>query len=355
MLTYRRPSALRLLAMVFALVTGLAIVLGAMLSAAQAAPVGTLKQFRVPTDNSQPRHITVGSDGNLWFTEGNEIFTPNPDPETGGTFHRNIGRITPAGNITEFRIESGIEPDQCFCSLNDIVQGPGGILYFTTNNPGLGRITTSGEVLPFVAPDNSLANGDGIAARGNNVWYADFNNDSIWRYNVTSGQFKEFPLTPGATPVDVAVASDGFVWFTERGAGAIGRLNPQSGAFTETPVPGGDAALLSQIAIAPDGSVWFTERLGHAVGRLVPATNQVTEFPTLTPDAGPEGIAAAPNGDLWFTQVNADNIARITLSGTITEGKAVKNSEPFGITVGPGGNPWYTMPPANKIATLQLR
>ena len=101
--------------------------------------------------------------------------------------------------------------------------------------------------------------------------------------------------------------------------------------------------------------MWFTERLGHAVGRLVPATNQVTEFPTLTPDAGPEGIAAAPNGDLWFTQVNADNIARITLSGTITEGKAVKNSEPFGITVGPGGNPWYTMPPANKIASLQLR
>jgi streptogramin lyase len=355
MLTHQRSSNLRLFALAFALVAGLTIALGAMLSAAQAAPVGTLKQFPVPTDNSQPRHITVGSDGNLWFTEGNEIFTPNPDPETGGTFHRNIGRITPAGNITEFRIESGIEPDQCFCSLNDIVQGPGGILYFTTNNPGLGRITTSGEVLPFVAPDNSLANGDGIAARGNNVWYADFNNDSIWRYNVTSGQFKEFPLTPGATPVDVAVASDGFVWFTERGAGAIGRLNPQSGAFTETPVPGGDAALLSQIAIAPDGSVWFTERLGHAVGRLVPATNQVTEFPTLTPDAGPEGIAAAPNGDLWFTQVNADNIARITLSGAITEGKAVKNSEPFGITVGPGGSPWYTMPPANKIASLQLR
>jgi streptogramin lyase len=79
MLTHQRSSNLRLLALAFALVAGLTIALGAMLSAAQAAPVGKLTQFRVPTDNSQLRHITVGSDGNLWFTEGNEIFTPNPD------------------------------------------------------------------------------------------------------------------------------------------------------------------------------------------------------------------------------------------------------------------------------------
>jgi streptogramin lyase len=79
MLTHQRSSNLRLLALAFALVAGLTIALGAMLSVAQAAPVGKLTQFRVPTDNSQPRHITVGSDGNLWFTEGNEIFTPNPD------------------------------------------------------------------------------------------------------------------------------------------------------------------------------------------------------------------------------------------------------------------------------------
>jgi hypothetical protein len=59
-----RSRALRLFAMVVALVAGLAIALGVMLSAAQAAPIGSLKQFRVPTDNSQPRSITNGSDGN---------------------------------------------------------------------------------------------------------------------------------------------------------------------------------------------------------------------------------------------------------------------------------------------------
>ena len=84
MLTHQRSSKLRLFALAFALVAGLTIALGAMLSAAQAAPVGKLTQFKVPTPNSEPRSITNGSDGNLWFTEGNEFFTPDPDPNTGG-------------------------------------------------------------------------------------------------------------------------------------------------------------------------------------------------------------------------------------------------------------------------------
>jgi virginiamycin B lyase len=176
---YRRPSTLRLFAMVFVLAAGLATALGAVLSAAQAAPLGGLKQFRVPTDNSQLRHITAGSDGNLWFAEGNEFFTPNSDPETGGTFHNQIRRITPAGVITEFRV------DGCHCFLNDIVQGPNDILYFTTNNQGLGRITTKGEVLPTVEPGNTNALGNGVAAHGDAVWYTDFNNNSLWRYDVT--------------------------------------------------------------------------------------------------------------------------------------------------------------------------
>jgi streptogramin lyase len=179
--TRERSQALRLFALVFALVAGLAIVLGAVLSAAQAAPLGGLKQFRVPTADSQPRHITPGADGNLWFTEGNSTTSPP-----------NVGRITPAGEITEFPV--------CldFCLPNDIVQGPGGVLYFTQNDPGLGRITTSGEVLSDVAPMDEQGNpitdaiGNGIAAHDNDIWFTDFNNNSLWRYDATSGDFTQF-------------------------------------------------------------------------------------------------------------------------------------------------------------------
>src|ERR671927_418661 len=97
MLTYRRPSALRLLgAVVFAVVVGLAIALVATLSAAQAAPVGMLKQFKVPTAGSSPEHITQASDGNFWFTES-FVNDQNATP------HK-IGRVTPAGRVTEFNV-----------------------------------------------------------------------------------------------------------------------------------------------------------------------------------------------------------------------------------------------------------
>ena len=149
---------------------------------AYAAPIGTLKQFRVPTRNSSPLDITQSSDGNFWFTEGN-VLPPQPFGD------HNVGRITPAGDVTEF-------PVCTFCFPNRIVQGADGILYFTKSDPGLGRITTDGTVLPDVAPTNTLANGNGVAAYGNYIYYAAFNTHSIWQYNTESFGFIIVSTTP---------------------------------------------------------------------------------------------------------------------------------------------------------------
>ncbi len=45
---------------------------GVMLAVGILAPLlagPTFKSFRIPTANSQPREIALGSDGNMWFTE----------------------------------------------------------------------------------------------------------------------------------------------------------------------------------------------------------------------------------------------------------------------------------------------
>src|SRR5215213_7050613 len=119
------------------LAVGLVLSLG---SAALAAPVGALKQFKVPTANSQPRAITNGSDGNRWFTEGTE-FTSAP---------AKIARITPAGVITEFAPDVA---DGCnFCIITDIAQGPGGILYITSNDPTLMRFNMATQSFETPVP-----------------------------------------------------------------------------------------------------------------------------------------------------------------------------------------------------------
>ena len=301
--------------------------------AAQAAPIGALKQQRIPTADSDPRAITVGSDGNLWFTESSENLPAQ------------IGRITPAGDVTEFPVECN------FCILTDIVQGPDDVLYYTSNEDELGRITTDGTSLPAVQmPDTDVLAGS-LAVHGDDVWITDFNNHSVWRYDIPTGQFTQYvPPTPGASPSDVAVDASGIVWFTESGASQIGRLDPATGVITEIPT----SNVPRDITVATDGQVWFTSRFTpQAVSRLNPATNEITVFPVAS--GGPQGIASSPDGSVWFTLTTKGNIARIANDGVITETKIVKGSEPFGITVDAEGDPWYTMMSANKIAEFQLR
>jgi streptogramin lyase len=326
------------------LLAGLALVA---VSVAAAAPIGALKQFKVPTANSQPRAITDGSDGNRWFTEGTE-FTSAP---------AKIARITPAGDITEFA--PGVADGCNFCLITDIDQGPGGILYITSNDPTLMRfnVATQSFETPVQMP-NTIALGGNLAVSATDVWITDFNNDVVWRYSLSNGQFTSFPVSD---PADVAVDVAGNAWFTQPGdvnapgTSNIGRIDAATGAVTTTPTTDGSTTVAPHsITVASDGQVWFTARFTpQAVGRLDPSNNSVTLF--LVANTGPSGIAASPDGTVWFTQETRGNAARITNAGVITEGKEVRRSGPFGITVAPNGDPWYTMMAANKIATLQLR
>jgi len=308
------------------LVAGVLSLLGGV---AQAAPVGTLKQYRVPTANSQPRAIVDGTDGNRWFTEGTDSI-----PSA-------IARITPAGVVTEFR------PACDGCIVTDLAQAPGDVLYFSSNDPFLGRITTAGQFLAPIPMPNSNALGGRLAVHGSDIWISDFNNDAVWRYDSVGGQFTRFDVPE---PADVVVDAAGIVWFSAPLENAIGRLDPATGAVTLTST----GLTPRSLAIATDGQIWFTARFTpQGVGRLDPATGTVMTFP-LT-DVGPQDIAAAPDGSVWFTQTTKGNVARITNDGTYTEGKVVKGSQPFGITVDPAGDPWYTMLSATKIAEFQLR
>ena len=111
--------------------------------------------------------ITAGPDGNLWFTE------PNANQ---------IGRITPAGAITEFVIPT------FNCDPQRIVAGPDGNLWFVEIGADqIGRITTTGVVTEFSVPTG------------------------------LSGLF------------GIALGPDGNLWFTEIGANQIGRIVPPCG------------------------------------------------------------------------------------------------------------------------------
>jgi virginiamycin B lyase len=318
------------------LVSGV-VVLGVLLAATtQAASVGTLKEFRTPSENSGPRHIVQGSDGNMWFTGG-----PNADLDDF------VARVTPRGEITEFAVCDS-------CGPNDIAQGPDGILYFTNNDVLLGRISTAGEVLPGVSAGvfvggNSLAIHNGIA------WITDFNRNVLWRYDITADILTSIDLpTANALPGDIAVTSFGEVWFTQGNpVPSLTSYNPGTGVFDTIALPEGMA---QSIAVNIDNSIWFTQPIGDKIGVHFPGTSQIDLFP-VGDGARPSEIAVDGRGSVWFTQDAAGNMARLSPVGQITAETKQTSERPLGIAVaGLGGDPWYVDNGFDSaVVTLRLK
>jgi streptogramin lyase len=206
---------------------------------------GQITEFAKPSSGPSvsPRGIAVGPDGNLWFAESN--FAPAPNYTNGW-----IGRITPAGVITEFQIPS------IGNGARNVAAGPDGNLWFTTAKE-IGKITTEGVVTKV----SDFGGGDITAGPDGNLWFTRGN--EIARI-YPDGGVKTFPIPSGGSAGGIARAQDGNLWFTET-AGRIGRITPD-GAITEFSISAASHPV--DIVAGPDGALWFTDSSTNAIGRI---------------------------------------------------------------------------------------
>lgn len=277
-----------------------------------------------------PRGITTGPDGNIWFTQGSGM---------------KIGRVTPAGVVTEFGPTSGF-PD-------GITAGPDGNLWYAAYSGNkIGRITTAGVITEF-----ALAPGTGpamiVKGPDGNLWFTGFDAAQIGRIT-PSGTVTMFStgITAVSQPFGIASGPDGNLWFTEYNRNKIGRITT-AGVVTEFAIPTAFSAP-TDIVSGPDGALWFTETTGRKIGRITTA-GVVTEFGGLT--SNPGGITLGADGNLWFS--SAAKLGRLTPAGVLTE--FTPATSPYGnssfppfITSGPDGNIWFAMETANKVGVFPL-
>jgi streptogramin lyase len=288
----------------------------------------SVTEFPIPdTTTARPEGITRGPDGNLWFTE---------------TLADRIGRITPAGVVTQFSLPFLSQP-------SEITAGPDGNLWFTETGSGrIGRITTAGVITEFSAGITPNSRPVGIT-RGpdGNLWFTEVQANKVGRITA-AGVVTEFSagITPGTALNLITAGPDGNLWFTQRPnsnavPGAIGRITP-AGVVTEFSAglsPGGQ---VNGITTGPDGNLWFTEANFNVIGRITPA-GAITEV-VANVGSIPEEITTGPDGNLWFTEFGGSGrIGRLTTAGAFTEFAAgiSTGSKPFGIAVGPDGNIWF--------------
>lgn len=299
----------------------------------EAAPAatGNIVEYSIPTANSGPVAIAAGPDGNLWFTETN-----------------NIGRITPSGSITEYPVPtSGASPA-------GIVTGPDGNLWFTeflANN--IGRLTTGGVFTEFPLP-NANSGPDAITVGpDNNLWFTEVYGNRIAKMT-TLGAVTEYAIaTSNSQPSAITTGPDGALWFTENAGLKIGRIST-SGVMTEFAVPGGGQP--SGITAAPDGNLWYADTGSNKVGKLTTG-GTFTEYSLPTSNSFPLEIATGPDGNLWVTEesASANKIARVTLAGVASEYTIpTASSFPIGIATGSDGNVWFTEDNGNKIGRVEV-
>ncbi|MGH6746802.1 caspase, EACC1-associated type [Novosphingobium sp.] len=266
-------------------------------------PDGKIAEYPVPTPGGHPFEIAAGPDGNVWFTEG------NPD----GTSGNKIGRLVPAtGEVTEYPIPT---PDSAAVG---ITAGPDGNMWFTEYNGNkIGKITPSGNITEFALPNGGQPN-QIIKGPDNHLWFTEFSGDKIGKMTITGEVIGEYSLSTGAGPVDITVGPDGNLWFTEIKANKIGRITPTGNGLDEFAAPA--ESWPANIAIDSDGILWFTELRGHKIGQMsttgADAGKVLRELPIPSAEAGPKpeplDIATGPNRSVWFTEQNSDRIGRIT-------------------------------------------
>lgn len=304
-----------------------------------AAGPGRFKSFRIPADNSQPRHITRGSDGNMWFTESRLDFGQ-------------IGRVDSRGRITEFAVPNpSSQPD-------DIVSGPDGALWFTGPsgfpNFFIGRVTTDGQFTGF-APECDPEGACSIVPQGitsgpdGNIWFTERLRNAIVKLTPL-GEFTFHTIpTPDANPSGITAGPDGALWFAEFNGNKIGRIDV-SGNITEFgPVTGSP----DRITAGPDGNLWFTEPFpfDRRIGRITPS-GEIAEF-QLAAGSQPRDIVSGPDGNLWFTDYGAEQLSRITPDGVVTQVESVRGG-PWGIGRGPDATIWLTQIDGNRVGRFTL-
>ncbi len=322
----------------------------------------SIQEFDIPTANSQPADIATGPDGALWFTERASA---------------RIGRITTAGQVTEFPLTAGSQPD-------GITLGPDGKLWFTeAGSSKIGRITKRGRIKEFPTPTYGSAPTRITAGPDGNLWFTESLGSKIGRVT-TAGDITEFfTHVPSTNPEDITVGPDGALWFTmfpdPEGMvpGWVGRITTDA-QITLFPTQGKDEDVVSPLGIAsgPDGNLWITGPGNGTIGRVTTA-GTVTAFDL------PDGVASSPafitarGKALWFTEAGlgagrprlgpdgglgaagltelGNKIARITTDGTIHElDVPTPGSSPTGIALGPSRQIWFTEMAANQIGEVMF-
>ncbi len=265
----------------------------------QITPDGTIHSFAVPEAGGVPGPaVTAGPDGNIWVVVS---YFPVEDQSTSV---KDIVKVTPEGKTTASRISDALPGDEV------PTVGSDGNLWLSAH--GFTRVMPEGATtfFPFWTSTATYSLSQGPDG---NLWFSELPLDGTRAIGKVTpdGVVTEYPVNAQiAASTTPTTGSDGNVWVP--GTGVIGRITTD-GVFTSFPLPDPNATVSSALLPGFDGNLWFTEHTssGDKIGDITP-DGKVTEL------AIPSGASAGTltdggDGTFWFSESGTHALGHVTL------------------------------------------
>lgn len=295
---------------------------GAGLSGIGRLPINDPKPQLFRRLKAPPNDLTVGPEGNLWFTEGTAL--------PAGSESSGIGRLTAAGQLTQF--PTPVQPNLPYTlheQVEQIIAGPENDLWFIADGFGgnvLSRITPEGALSQFPAQQvlngrhELESKGDEVpralakAANGN-LWMGEYFEAGTIGLVEPGGVVRQFHVGESGpvSPRDPMVGTpDGGVWFVEqRGFTQVG---PEGAVLSHINVREGvGRSFTGSVATTGNDVLWVTEQEAGEVLKRVTSTGEFGELVFCSSSETPEGMAVGPEGDLWFAARTGKDFGRLDL------------------------------------------
>jgi streptogramin lyase len=284
----------------------------------------------------------------------------------------------------EFALPAGVTVG----SNNEIVEGPDGNMWVTTEQSSVVRIKPDGTAEgPFpttnsvqgitVGPDNNLwaasaigvvkippatpasavafglgafSNGFGITTGPDgNMWVV--GGDQLVRFSTAdpTGSADPTPI-PGMSAKGMDTGSDGLLWIADGSGRVISATAADTPVVTPYQVDGGP----QDVAAGLNAQVAYANPLDspHEVGLISPgATPQ--QIPLETSD--PFGVVFGQDGAYWVARSSTDDLLRLAPDGTTTKLTGFSDSGNVGprkVATGPNNTLWVTLDTQEKVARV---
>jgi virginiamycin B lyase len=319
----------------------------------------SIREFPIPTANSNPFWITPGASGSLYFTAGgtNQIGSYNPVTHAFSIFpisNATIGSNSFITNGTDGNLYFTAAADNAIEQLNPssrvvtpfpiptanlgpqyITTFPNGDLYFTASGANvIEQLDPSTRVFRtfFIPTANAGASGITAGPQGS-LWFVESTANQLGQLNPTTGVFTTIPVstTIGANST-ITAGTNGDLYFTAPGSNSIVQFDPTSHVFRSFLIPAANSQPAA-ITNGPDGNLYFTEPGTNQIGQLNPTTFSIMQFLIPTANAGAAGIAPGSDGNVYFAETSANNIGEAVISTSPTPPTPPAAAKPKGVVV----------------------